>query len=127
MYIPVQARCIRYRSAGTWMGWPVVDIALGPDPGRGESRGNARGVIAAGDTALGLVTVGGSARGVIAVGGLALGGVCCGGVCAGVVSLGGIALGGLAVGLLAIGGVAAGGQVVSGARQDPEALAFFRQ
>ena len=110
MYIPGQARSIRYRSAGTWMGWPVVDVALGPDPARGESRGSARGVIAVGDTALGLVAVGGSARGEIAVGGLALGGVCCGDVCAGVVSLGGIALGGRRSGCWPSAGARLGGR-----------------
>ena len=56
---------IRYRSARSWAGMPLVDIALGPDPDRGESRGHARGVIAIGDTARGIVAVGGFAAGAV--------------------------------------------------------------
>lgn len=53
MGMPAQARGIRYRSPRTWMGLPLVDIALGPDAERGEMRGRARGVIAVGDMAPG--------------------------------------------------------------------------
>jgi hypothetical protein len=66
-------RGVRKRSANTLWGLPLYDIAMGPDPDKGELRGHARGVIAIGDFAAGVIAIGGIARGVIAMGGLALG------------------------------------------------------
>lgn len=144
---------VRRRSETIFMGLPLYDIALGPDPERGEVRGHARGVFACGDIATGVFALGGLARGLIAVGGVAFGGVAVGGCAVGLllalggfalgtIALGGgavglVALGGGAVGLVAIGGGAVGyyafgggayGQyIVSGAHIDPEAFEFFQQ
>src|SRR5262245_66141987 len=79
---------IRKRSAAALGGWPLYDIALGPDLAKGELRGHARGVVAVGDIATGIVAIGGLSRGVFAFGGLA----------AGLVSLGGLSIGGLLAG-----------------------------
>ena len=46
-----QQRGIRKRSKSTLLGWPVYDIAIGPDPKKGEHRGHAKGIIAIGDIA----------------------------------------------------------------------------
>ena len=134
---------IRYRSSIAIGDIPLVSIALGPDPARGEWRGHAKGIVAIGDIATGLV----------ALGGVAMGGICIGGLSFGLASLGGLALGillavgGLAVGTTAVGGgavgrVAVGGgavgeyacgggafgtHVLSATRRDPEAEAFFRE
>jgi hypothetical protein len=122
---------------------PFYDIALGPDPERGELRGRAKGVIAIGDFATGVLALGGLARGVIAFGGLAAGLLSFGGLSVGILgAMGGLAIGGLALGGGAVGGVAVGGaaagyyacgggaagtHVVAAARRDPEAEEFFRQ
>jgi hypothetical protein len=90
----------------------VAEIALGPDPARGEMRGHARGLIAIGDFATGLIAIGGISRGVVAFGGLAVGGV---------------AIGGGAVGYYACSGGAAGAHVVASGRRDEEAQEFFRE
>ncbi|MFO7641588.1 MAG: hypothetical protein R6X17_10105 [Candidatus Competibacteraceae bacterium] len=136
-------RSIRKRSSRCVWGLPWYDIAMGPDPEKGELRGHARGIIAVGDIATGVLAVGGLARGIIAVGGLALGAlVGVGGVCVGALAFGGLAVGGIAVGGAAVGGVAIGGgavgyyalgggafgeHVIDGMRQDPEAIRFFRE
>ena len=136
-------RGIRKRSSRYFWGLPLYDIAMGPDPEKGELRGHARGIIAVGDLATGVLAVGGLARGIIAVGGLALGllasvgGVCVGALALGGLAVGGIAVGGAAVGVVAIGGGAAGyyalggsafgEHVIDGMRQDPEAVRFFRE
>lgn len=136
-------RGVRWRSQATFMGLPVVAVALGPDPSRGEWRGHARGVVALGDMASGVVAVGGLARGVLALGGLALGAVSLGGLSLGLAlavggaAIGGVALGGGALGATAIGGAAAGyyacggaavgHAVVSPLRRDAEAEEFFRE
>jgi|APTNR8051073442_1049403.scaffolds.fasta_scaffold02614_2 hypothetical protein len=136
-------RGVRKRSANTLWGLPLYDIAMGPDPDKGELRGHARGVIAIGDFAAGVIAIGGIARGVIAMGGLALGllfGM--GGLGVGLLAVGGLAVGGLAIGGGAIGVVAIGGgafgyyavgggafgaQVIDAMRQDPEAVRFFNE
>jgi hypothetical protein len=87
---------------------PVYDIAVGPDPERGEARGHARGIVAIGDVATGVLAIGGLARGGVAVGGLALGLV---------------SFGGLSIGLLG----AVGAHVIDARRRDPEAERFFRE
>ena len=136
-------RGIRRRSQATIFGWPLYDIATGPDPAAGEWRGHARGVIAVGDVATGVLALGGVARGLIAFGGLAVGGICfggcslalllgIGGFAAGAVAIGGMAIGliaggGFAVGYYAFGGDAIGQYLFSARRQDPEAVEFFRQ
>ncbi|HEX9188942.1 MAG TPA: hypothetical protein VGB87_17820 [Vicinamibacteria bacterium] len=134
---------VRWRSAAAIGDIPLVSVALGPDPGRGEARGHARGVIAIGDAATGLVAVGGLATGGLCVGGLTLGLASFGGLALGVLlaagglAVGSTAVGGAAVGRIAVGGAALGeyacgggafgAHVVSANRRDPEAVAFFRE
>lgn len=112
-----------YRSRWTLLGLPLVDchvsdpstgMQLSPADGNAPStppqRHTARGWIAIGDVAYGvLLAVGGRAVGGIALGGLAMGGIAFGGL-----AVGGVTVGGLAVGLLAIGGLGAGGLAVGG-------------
>lgn len=133
---------VRYRSAAGIGDFPLVSIALGADPEKGEFRGYARGVIAIGDIATGVIAIGGVATGGICVGGLSLGLASFGGLALGVLlavgglAVGGTALGGAAVGRVAVGGGAVGKyacgggafgtHVVSATRRDPEAEAFFR-
>jgi hypothetical protein len=134
---------VRYRSAAAIGDFPLVSIALGPDPEKGEWRGHARGVVAIGDTAMGGVAIGGLAVGGIALGGLsvglaslgglalgvfvALGGAAVGGTAIGGSAAGRVAIGGAAVGEYACGGGAFGAHVISATRSDPEAEAFFRE
>lgn len=135
-------RSVRARARWQLAGLPFYDIALGPDPSRGERLGHARGFIAIGDMATGVIAAGGFARGLIAaggvalglvtfgglsVGGLALGGLAIGGIAFGGGALGGVAMGGGAVGYYACGGGAAGEYVVAANRVDPEAQSFFSQ
>jgi hypothetical protein len=136
-------RSVRRRASWGIGNLPMWEVAVGPDPAKGEGRGHARAVLAVGDIATGFVAVGGWARGVVALGGLAtgllsLGGlslgvlVAVGGLAIGTLALGGgavgkVAVGGGAVGEYACGGGAAGTHVVSAARRDPEAEAFFRE
>lgn len=54
---------IRKRSARKLCGLPLVDIALGPDPGKGELRGHAHGIIAIGGGAVGYYAFSGGAIG----------------------------------------------------------------
>jgi hypothetical protein len=122
---------------------PFYDIALGPDLGRGELRGHAKGIVAIGDFATGVLAVGGLARGVVAMGGLAagllsfgglsigllgaVGGLAIGGLALGGGAVGGVAVGGGAVGYYACGGGAAGAHVVAPLHRDAEAEEFFRE
>jgi hypothetical protein len=103
----------RYRSRVTLFGLPVIDVAIGPF--RQERRGNARGIIAIGDCALGWLAIGGLARGFVAVGGVALGIFSIGGISLGLLTaLGGLAVclgianGGFSLGAVSMGGFAAG-------------------
>lgn len=134
---------VRRRSKRRVYGWPLWEIATGPDPETGEVRGHARAVFALGDLATGIVAVGGLARGVFAVGGLAVGAfalagvsigllVGIGGMAAGSLALGGgalgyVAMGGIAAGHYACGGLAIGTHVISATYQDPEAVRFFTE
>jgi len=134
-------RGFRYRSSLSFADMPLLAIAVGPDPERGELRGHAKGIVALGDIATGVIAMGGLARGLFAFGGLAIGGLTLGGVSIGiVVAIGGLAIGSLALGGAAVGGVAVGGgaagyyacggggfgkHVASPMTQDPEAHAFF--
>jgi RNA polymerase sigma factor (sigma-70 family) len=91
-----------YRSNMTLLGLPLIHVKLGNALGQG--RGPAKGWIAIGDTAVGIL---------FAAGGVAVGGVALGGLSLGVVSIAGaafgaLALGGWAMGLLACGGGAVG-------------------
>ena len=131
---------IRWTSSATFLEYPLVSIAIGPDLTSNQIRGHARGIIAIGDVATGAIALGGIARGVIALGGLAIGGVVLGGCGIGILTLGGLALGyiaigGLAIGYAAVGGLAIGYYAMGGAaigkftvgplHQDPQALDFF--
>lgn len=136
-------RGIRRQSTRTAWGWPLWAVAFGPDLERGEMRGHARGIFAFGDLATGWVACGGLARGVFAFGGLAVGvfafggaaigsllavgGGAVGAIAAGGGAIGLVAVGGGAFGYFALGGAAEGIHVVSALRQDPEAVAFFRE
>ena len=107
-----------YASSMRVLGLPLVHVVLGP---RGEqSRSVAKGVIAVGDVAFGVVfalggvavggiSVGGLSLGILSIGGLAVGGIAIGGIAAGLV-----AVGGLAVGMVAVGGGALGYYAVGG-------------
>ena len=133
---------IRKRAHVGLLGLPLWEVAIGPDPGRGESRGHARAILAIGDLATGCIAIGGLARGGIAAGGLsvgivsfggvALGGVAIGGLGVGVVALAGlavglVAVGGLAIGHYALGGAAFGTHTWSGLSRSPAAEEFFRR
>ncbi|HJW08558.1 MAG TPA: hypothetical protein VJ483_02940 [Holophagaceae bacterium] len=136
-----QPRGIRKRASFELFGLPAYDIAVGPDPSKGELRGHAKGFLAIGDLATGVIALGGLARGLVAAGGLALGGLSFGGLSLGLVlafggvAIGNVAVGGAAAGRVAVGGAAcgyyaaggaAGGRyVLSPTRHDPEAEAFF--
>jgi zinc protease len=130
-----------YRSRATFRGPPLSDVKLSAPrpPGASElgdacvkeskphvARGwvaigdDARGIVLAiGSTARGLVAVGGRTVGAVSVGGLAFGLVAVGGVGLGVVGLGGLgagvyALGGGAIGWRAAGGLAMGWDIACG-------------
>jgi len=123
-------KTVRYRSKAALFGWPLVSIAIGPDPDNHESRGIARGIIAIGDFACGLIAIGGISGGGIAIGGVSAGLLGIGGVSLGVLILGGVAIGfiatgGAAVGEYARGGAVIGNYVVSPHRKDPEAVRLF--
>lgn len=100
---------IRRRSEREFLGLPIVDIAVGADPRRGERHGHARGVIAIGDRATGVIALGVHARGAVAIGVTALGGIAIGWLAVGAIAIGGIGLGLLALAVIAIGAVAIGG------------------
>ncbi len=144
-------KSIRYRSATQMFGLPLIHVAIGPDPERGEAKGKARGIIAVGDIAVGGIAVGGVSLGVVSVGGMSVGVASLGGMSVGALTaLGGCSVGGFAVGGGAVGGIAAGGMaigavaqggvaigvyarggrpigpyLVSGTRQDPQAVKVF--
>lgn len=133
---------VRRRSANEFLGLPWYDVALGPDPARGQARGHAKGVIAVGDIATGLVAFGGIARGLFAFGGVALGLFSFGGLSVGLLgavggaalslgmalgggALGSVAVGGAAVGHYAIGGAPYGNYVAGPDRVDREVVDLF--
>ena len=91
-----------YRSKASLLGLPLVHVARGTLDGTQYRRGVARGWIAVGDLAFGvLFAAGGVAAGGVAVGGVAVGGLTIAGA-----ALGLFAIGGGALGLLAVGGAA---------------------
>jgi hypothetical protein len=87
--VPGTPRAVRWKSSATFLEYPVISIAVGPDPANNESRGHAREVIALGNVATGVIALGGVARGVVALGGIAIGGI----------AIGYAAIGGLAIAL----------------------------
>jgi hypothetical protein len=142
LLLPAQRlpKAVRWNSSATFLEYPVISIAVGPDLANNESRGHARGIIALGDIATGVIALGGVARGVVALGGLAIGGIALGGGAIGIVALAGLALGyiacgGAAIGYAAIGGLAIGQYAMGGAvfgkyvigplHRDPQAVEFF--
>lgn len=104
----------RFESDARLFGYPVLCVAMGPDPEREETRGHAKGIIAIGDIATGGIAVGGMSFGFVSVGGLGVGICSIGGGAVGLatslggLSIGGFATGGGAIGLLATGGGAVG-------------------
>ena len=138
-----QWRGVRYRSSMGVGDIPLLAVATGPDPERGELRGHARGIVAIGDIATGVIAVGGLARGLVALGGLAVGAIGLGGLSIGALvavggvaigsaafgggAIGGVAIGGGAAGYYACGGAAAGAHVIWPLKADPEAVAFFER
>lgn len=142
--LPMKSRPARIRrqSAVTLAGLPLFQVAIGPDPEKGEVRGHAHAIIAIGDIATGCLAVGGIAIGILAIGGCAIGGISLGGVALGLLAVGGLAVGGVSIGGAAVGIVAVGGfaigyyacggaaigtHVVSPALSDPEAVRFFQR
>jgi hypothetical protein len=91
---------VQYRSSVRLFGLPVIHVTTGEIVDGRPHRGIAKGWIAIGDIAFGLL---------FAAGGVAVGGVAVGGLAGGVLTVGGLAVGLGAVGGLAIGGLAAGG------------------
>jgi len=91
---------VEYRSQTSLLGLPLVHVAAGAIRDGRPVRGIARGWIAIGDVAFGVL---------LSVGGIAFGGLAFGGMAIGVVSLGGLAVGALAMGGGAAGYLAAGG------------------
>ncbi len=118
------------RAARSWtsrtrlLGLPLLDIQMSHPLDRCDGGGQrpraARGWIAIGDRAHGvLLAAGGMASGLVAVGGICFGAVAIGGICGGLISLGGMALGltalgGVAIGWDAVGGLAAGWHSAAG-------------
>ena len=93
---------MEYRSKASILGLPLLHIATGALVDGHSNRGIARGWIAIGNLALGVL---------FACGGIAIGGITLGGGALGLISIGGVALGlcaagGLSVGVLAFGGAA---------------------
>ncbi|MBI5434095.1 MAG: serine/threonine protein kinase [Planctomycetes bacterium] len=136
VYVGVFQLRREYRSARTFLGWPLVHLV----PSVAGKNKVAKGWFAYGPQAIGFVALGGVVRGVFAFGALAAGLFAFGGL-----SLGVFALGGLAVGLLSFGGVSAGQTAIGGLavghyaiggrahaihaidaeRHDPEAIEWF--
>ncbi len=101
-------RDYEYRSSRTFLGWPLVHVALSRDP-EGMRMRVARGVIAIGDIAIGGVAIGGLSFGGITFGGLSVGLAGFGGIALGLLTaMGGFGLGGFTLGGIAIGLVARG-------------------
>ena len=101
---------MNYKSSTRLLGLPLVHIATGPPEGSPGVRGIAKGWIAVGDIAFGIVF----AFGGLAVGALSVGGVAVGLLAVGGLSIGILAVGGLSIGILAAGGLSIGISVVAG-------------
>ena len=132
---------VRKKSETTLFGLPLVSVATGPDPEKGELYGHAKGIIAIGDVATGVFAMGGVAFGGVSIGGCAIGLISLGGcalsilLAVGGFALGAVAIGGCAVGIVAIGGGAigyyalgggtTGVYVINAVQQSPEAVELF--
>jgi hypothetical protein len=105
-----------YQSSARLLGLPLVHIATGKLVDGGYRRGIAKGWVAIGDIAVGvLFGAGGLATGAVCVGGLAAGGLAVGGLVMGLAAVGGLAFGLLAVGGAALGSSGAlGGLAIAG-------------
>ncbi len=108
---------MEYRSTLAPLGIPLIHVMTGTLDAGGYHRGIAKGWIAVGDIAVGILF----AAGGMAVGtGLSLGGLSLGLLCVGGCAAGGFAVGGCAIGIVAVGGlavawsVAAGGLAIAG-------------
>ena len=107
-----------YRSAWTLLGLPLVHIQFGTPPVDG---GWARGWIAAGDRAFGVlfafgaVSVGGISVGAVSVGLVSVGSVAVGAVAAGTLGVGVLGFGAMAIGKFAMGAYAVGWTAAAGA------------
>lgn len=128
-----------YRSKLRLLGLPLLAVRIGPQPD-GALRGTARGWIALGDVAFGvLFAAGGVATGGVAIGGLSLGLLSVGGLAAGLLAFGGGALGVWAAGgaavaaQAALGGLAVamdyalGGLAIAAHANDAAARSFFQE
>jgi RNA polymerase sigma factor (sigma-70 family) len=117
----------QWTSPWSLLGWPLVHINFGSptlhpaDTGvPGRKPHIARGWIAIGDRAYGIVlAVGSIATGGIAFGGVSMGGIAFGGAAFGLIGVGGFgaglfAYGGCAIGIFAVGGLALGWLAVGG-------------
>lgn len=122
----VGIRSVRRRSNATVFGFPVWEIALGPDPAKGERLGRARALIAIGDQAFGGIAFGGVAAGGVCFGGVSIGLGAMGGLAVGVASAaGGMAVGGISAGGASIGGLCTGGLAVGFAAQGGMAVGVY--
>ena len=93
---------MNYKSSTRLLGLPLVHIATGPPEGSTRVRGIAKGWIAVGDIAFGIVfAFGGLAVGALSVGGLSIGVLAVGGLSTGI-----LAVGDLSTGILTFGGLA---------------------
>ncbi len=116
----VRAEPIKWSSNAKIFGLPILSIAIGPCTDPYESPCWAKGIIAIGDRAMGVVALSiNLAVGLISFGGISLGLISYGGVALGLFTFGGlsiglIAVGGLAIGMAAIGGGALGYYVIGG-------------
>lgn len=112
LFSPADFQNLReYKSKASFLGLPLVHMRSGHR--RGEPIVPARGWIALGDKAFGILfACGGFAVGGIAMGGVAIGPVAVGGMTLGAISMGGLAIGALALGGGAIGFFSAGGMAL---------------
>jgi hypothetical protein len=95
---------MHYKSSIRLLGMPLVHVAIGPPEGSSGVRGIAKGWIAIGDIAFGVV---------FALGGLAVGGLSLGGLSVGVLAFAGLSVGIWSVGGLALGVFALGGGAIA--------------
>ncbi len=118
----------RFRTDSTMFGWPIIDLCIGLDD-QGKF-GRAKGVIAIGDVATGLIAVGNKwATGVVALGGGGAVGLCSiGGGCGiGLLTAvgGGIGIGGIGFGGCGAGGIATGGAAIGFVAQGGAAIGYY--
>lgn len=92
-----------YQTSVRLLGLPLIHVATGRFLDGSYRRGIARGWVAIGDIAFGVL---------FSAGGVSVGAVSVGGLAAGVVSVGGLALGLASIGGLGIGALAAGGGAI---------------